>query len=266
MKSESFSLNQLDKLISSIALQQGQRNISISTNQQDLLQKGNEAKIAVIKPKVKINHLVFGLLQLFFAAIAILIIRYFYFQAEKYDFSAYAGIVIIMIALDVLIIKRFKPKDKSASTQIIKKLKVIRSKKRYARAQKMAVEEIAAVQVSKSYIEPKDLETKILLEETPKLACLVGFSDNVQDKIIIDKPNFVIGRIRSRADYISSNSAVGKLHAEITNRDGVYYIKDLNSRNGTYINGERIVSNVEHSMRNNDRIAFANSEYKFLWS
>lgn len=274
IKSESFSLNQLDKIISSIALQQEQRNILNSPAKLDLGQKVRVAREVNIKLKPQLNYLIFVLSQLFFAAVAILLIRHFYFQTEKLDASTLIGIATILIALDILIVRWLRIKSKSATTEKkshkeTEKLNQAvpprkrKGSNRYGGVQNAISRECVAVQ---EYMNPKDFETSVILEEAPKLACLIGCGDNAQEKIFIDKPSFVIGRIKSQSDYISFNGAVGKLHAEITNKGGAYYMKDLNSRNGTFINGERIVSNVEHSIQNNDRIAFANSEYKFLWS
>jgi pSer/pThr/pTyr-binding forkhead associated (FHA) protein len=79
-----------------------------------------------------------------------------------------------------------------------------------------------------------------------------------------EKKEIIYSVFNRQSDYVSSNNAVGKLHAEIINKDGIYYLKDLNSRNGTFINGERIVSNIEHLLQGNDTISFATSEYRFL--
>lgn len=276
IKSESFSLNQLDKIISGIALQQEQKNMMNFSPKHDLLEKGSENRETHIKPKPKLKHYILALSQLFFAAIVILLTRHFYFQTEKPDASTLIGLATILIALDFLIIRWISIKYKSVSIEakpykrteklnlpLAPRKRKGSNNKKYGEAKNMASEKYVSVQ---TYMDPKDFETSVILEEAPKLACLMGCGDNSQERIFIDKPSFVIGRIASQSDYISFNGAVGKLHAEITNKDGAYYMKDLNSRNGTYINGERIVSNVEHSIQNNDRIAFANSEYKFLWS
>jgi hypothetical protein len=279
IKSESFTLHQMDKIIFSFAMRQEQLNRTSVSPPRESMQKGKVVSGDVIKPKVNLRYLIFILLQLFFAAVAVLWVRYFYFQKENADASTLVGIATIILALDVLVIKRIKLKEKSALTNQSTCQKMIKSnpssnsknkkevikKRRNVGPEIIASVEYAAMQEPKAHIDPKSLETSVLLEEAPKLACLIGLGDCAREKIFIDKPSFVIGRIGSQSDYISSNRAVGKLHAEIINRAGVYCIKDLNSRNGTYINGERIVSNVEHSIQNNDRIAFANSEYRFLW-
>ncbi len=88
---------------------------------------------------------------------------------------------------------------------------------------------------------------------------LAGDSD-----IVINKDEFIIGRLQGHVDHILLNNAVGKLHAELICRNGTCFLKDLNSINGTFINDMRIESNKEVELRNNDSVQFANSEFVFV--
>lgn len=84
------------------------------------------------------------------------------------------------------------------------------------------------------------------------------------EEIVINKPSFIIGRLEGQVDYVHSNNAIGKVHAEIITREGCYYLKDLNSKNGTFINGKRLESNTEYEIKNNDKITLANSDFVFI--
>ncbi len=84
--------------------------------------------------------------------------------------------------------------------------------------------------------------------------------------IVLDRDDFIIGRLEGHVDHVLNNNAVGKLHAELLIRNGISYIKDLNSMNGTFINNSRIESNKEYELRANDLIRLANSEYIFSYS
>ena len=56
--------------------------------------------------------------------------------------------------------------------------------------------------------------------------------------INITKPEFIIGKSKTKADYaIENNSAISREHCIVIQRDGVNYIKDNNSTNHTYVNG-----------------------------
>ena len=82
-------------------------------------------------------------------------------------------------------------------------------------------------------------------------------------RIPLDKPSVLIGRLKGQVDFAVANPKVGKIHAEFINQNGLIYVKDLNSKNGTYINGngQRIGNNVPYPLSNNDRITLADSEF-----
>ncbi len=62
-----------------------------------------------------------------------------------------------------------------------------------------------------------------------------------------DKPA-IIGRQPDAAIYLES-LAVSRLHARIVCEDGVYFVEDTGSSNGTYVNGHRIAGRVPLSER-----------------
>lgn len=107
-------------------------------------------------------------------------------------------------------------------------------------------------------------DTAVLEHSNANYPFLRGYKDGMVEDIPITTPDFVIGRLKDQVDYVSGNNAIGKVHARIILRDGSYYIIDLNSRNGTYINDARIASNKEYEIKNKDRISFANSDYTFI--
>ncbi|HOM03326.1 MAG TPA: DUF6382 domain-containing protein [Acetivibrio sp.] len=111
---------------------------------------------------------------------------------------------------------------------------------------------------------PPSIEETVYLGTSNSYPYLQGTANGVTEQIIINKPSFIIGRLKSQVDYISQNNAVGKVHAEIISRNGLYFVKDLNSRNGTFVNGVRLAANTEYEIKNNDKITFANSEYVFI--
>jgi len=81
------------------------------------------------------------------------------------------------------------------------------------------------------------------------------------EDIVLDKDDFVIGRLAGHVDHVINNNAVGKLHAQFICKNGVCFVKDLNSMNGTFINNTRIDSNKEFELGDNDRLRLANCEF-----
>ena len=84
------------------------------------------------------------------------------------------------------------------------------------------------------------------------------------EKILIDKSSFRIGREKSYVDFcINDNSSVGRNHAEIVRKDGLFFIRDLKSLNFTMVNGEKVSSSVEVELWDNDIISLSNEEFEF---
>jgi pSer/pThr/pTyr-binding forkhead associated (FHA) protein len=66
---------------------------------------------------------------------------------------------------------------------------------------------------------------------------------------LTDKP-LTFGRGED-ADVLIKDERMSRQHLAVTPRDGKYYVRDLNSTNGTYVNNERI---TEMELKPNDRI------------
>lgn len=119
------------------------------------------------------------------------------------------------------------------------------------------------------------LEDTVLAEETElwsegdgsgqgSVAYLEFFENGSVSRIPLGKPEGVlVGRLRSQADFVVTNARVGKVHAKFFAENGQYFVVDINSKNGTFINGssQRISSNVPYPLHDNDRITLADSEF-----
>lgn len=78
------------------------------------------------------------------------------------------------------------------------------------------------------------------------------FKDKVLNKFLVNKENILaIGRQTSN-DVVIVNLAVSGYHAEIIPSNNGFLLKDLNSKNGTLLNGQRITSSI--LLENNDKI------------
>lgn len=86
---------------------------------------------------------------------------------------------------------------------------------------------------------------------------------NGQDSVLIDKPIFIIGRNREVCDYVIEDRGVGRAHAQIRKVDSFYFIEDMDSKNGTFLNDEKISSNQQYKLNRNDKVTIANVEYLF---
>ncbi len=109
-------------------------------------------------------------------------------------------------------------------------------------------------------------ETTVLSEVPQQNQIIIPYLIRIKnnEKIMLDKPVFRIGKERSFVDYfIGDNTAVSRSHSNIVTREGNFFIIDTNSLNHTFVNGVIIQNNVEVKLAHGDKISMANEEFEF---
>jgi pSer/pThr/pTyr-binding forkhead associated (FHA) protein len=90
---------------------------------------------------------------------------------------------------------------------------------------------------------------------------LVGLTDPYKGQVfVIDKEDFIIGRT-SICDLSMSHSTISGRHAKIQKVGDHYEIMDLQSTNGTYLNGIKI---ERKHLRSEDKVKFDQFEFQFI--
>lgn len=82
------------------------------------------------------------------------------------------------------------------------------------------------------------------------------------DTIPLIKKNLMIGR-RESCDIVLRFANVSAHHCQLTCENGYWYVKDLNSRNGTKVNGKRI---QQKRIDPGDTFSVAKHKYEFFYS
>jgi predicted component of type VI protein secretion system len=77
--------------------------------------------------------------------------------------------------------------------------------------------------------------------------------------IRLKKDVTIVGRKRGVCDIFIDRSSISKLHCIIVKTDGLLFIRDLGSTNGTKVNGQRV---TRGALLPGDELSFANSKYK----
>ncbi len=281
LKSETFSLDDFNRLLmelrSSGNLYSSQAK-AVNRNKgadeaESIKSKGNipsdAGVVGVADPKSYGRRSIAGIilgqvLIILAAAISFLLLM----SGGRLDLTSAAGVVIIAGALEMLFIKRTadnrskKAQEPDCTARSETEKCGISPNTVQKRGKKSSKGSQGTAHVSVDVIKACDtvMISEALSEAHPYLESIGAHKG---ERIRIDKDRFLIGRLGSMVDYVIQGSTVGKLHAEIMARGGGYLLKDLNSRNGTYINDSRIVSNKEFEIKNNDKIRFSNYEYIF---
>lgn len=84
-------------------------------------------------------------------------------------------------------------------------------------------------------------------------------------KYYLDKDTIKVGRDGEWADIMVTNMFVSRRHAVLYLKDNVLYVKDLSSKNGTYLNGIRIKEDEEMVVESGSVIAFGHEEVSFKY-
>lgn len=82
--------------------------------------------------------------------------------------------------------------------------------------------------------------------------------------IYLDRDLMVVGKLVNAADAVIPVPTVSRVHARIRKKDDGYYLTDLNSRNGTAVNGIMLKGNEEYLLQDEDEVDFAQARYVFL--
>ncbi|MFT3952501.1 MAG: FHA domain-containing protein [Oscillospiraceae bacterium] len=115
-------------------------------------------------------------------------------------------------------------------------------------------------------------ETSLLSADsnlTTVLSSSVAMASMVKTKtgetVSISRNPFVIGKDTTKATYcIKNNTSVSREHCRIMNTNGTFTIEDINSTNGTFVNGIRLTPRQPIQIHSGDKILIADEEYGFV--
>ncbi len=126
-------------------------------------------------------------------------------------------------------------------------------------------------------ISGEDLDSTVLLD-TGKIIVKPVLRSKVTGEVIkIEKPGFIIGRNKivngkavkmpdgQRPDVSINIKSISHTHAVFLWHDNRWYIKDTDSLNGTFVNGNKLVCNQETALNEGDTVCFASEEYEFIF-
>ena len=83
------------------------------------------------------------------------------------------------------------------------------------------------------------------------------------EDILVSGDGFLLGKNRQQAAGIIEAEGISRLHAKISRQEGDYYLEDLNSTNGTYLNGNPVEYHQKKKLHKGDKIRFGAEEFLF---
>lgn len=108
-------------------------------------------------------------------------------------------------------------------------------------------------------------EKTVVLPRPPKFVKqLFVFRLRTGEKAAVNKPEFYIGKERRNCDFtVTENNAVSRQHLKVITREGRYFVTDLKSTNGTYIDDKEIAPDCETEIFPEARVRLADEEFVF---
>ena len=83
-----------------------------------------------------------------------------------------------------------------------------------------------------------------------------------EERLLPDTFPCAIGNMAAYCSIVIHSELISRLHACIYREDGAFYLEDMNSTNGTFLNGRRLLPKERQLLSDGDMVGFANLLYK----
>lgn len=107
----------------------------------------------------------------------------------------------------------------------------------------------------------KEEERTVLLSAPKMHSCPELLCEKTGEVVLITKIPFYIGSVKEYADFVPAAEGVSRIHCCISKKENNYYLSDLNSTNGTYLNGKEVVPGKDALLSANDEIRITSQKF-----
>ena len=97
-------------------------------------------------------------------------------------------------------------------------------------------------------------------EYEPRMT-LISMNSRERNSVVLMKDSYLIGKLKAKTDIWIDDEAISRIHAKIQKEGEEYYLYDMNSTNGTFLNGRRLGVNEKVPLHIADEITFAGVGY-----
>lgn len=115
----------------------------------------------------------------------------------------------------------------------------------------------------KEVSQPGAAMTQVLSQESKSCSCLVGIGLNAGKIFPLEKENILVGKWKESVDIWLDAPTVSRIHGKILHQENEDCLVDLNSKNGSTLNGEYLNPEEPYPLKDGDRIAFAREEFLY---
>lgn len=105
--------------------------------------------------------------------------------------------------------------------------------------------------------------TKVLSVKKEE-SCHALISQRNGETVFLSRFPFYVGSLSGYMDYVIPRDTVSRFHAKLIRQEQTVFLVDLNSTNGTKVNGRSLNVQEQVPLSDGDRVMFADEEYIFL--
>jgi hypothetical protein len=118
---------------------------------------------------------------------------------------------------------------------------------------------------SEQYHNGRGLQTTLLahIDDQGSVPRLLSM-DGQCDEIVMTYFPFVIGKQETMVDFAIKRDAISRLHARFDKEGDSYYVTDLNTTNGIWVDGRLLEANAREPICANAEIRLADTSFRFL--
>ena len=104
------------------------------------------------------------------------------------------------------------------------------------------------------------------VQPKPRMLMLVGMNTPQMVRILVDKPEFSIGKRVSNDYVLSFNQTISRFHCKIIQNNGGYWVTDLQSINGTYLNNNpaRLEPGKYYQIKHGDILQLSDTMFRAI--
>ena len=214
------------------------------------------------KDEDSVSYSIYGGFAGIFLLCVILFLLWHFRLLSLFQLAVLAVLLIILTGAGIFLYYCLFQKQESLSQEDEKP----KEKKPLPKSQEPAWEDFPPEEIFPDESLPESL-TVLLEEPTHAVPCpsLQGTGKNSGKIFVLDKECILIGKWKASADICLNIPTVSRIHAKIMKEGTHCYIIDLNSKNGTKVNGIPLNPEEKKLLKENDVISFAKEEFRYTF-
>ncbi len=179
------------------------------------------------------------------------------------EYAIYAGFLILTVIM--ILFRPYTPIKVMLYVSLMVMLgAVLFQQKRFQKKEEEKQEQLVVHSEYQKRMEdlPESNETQYI--ELEKASGILEYCGNEDIKSIpfLEQEQMIGSELESVEVYIKLEG-ISRMHVSVIKEAGLYWIEDLNSRNGTWVNGERIFPRTRTILNRGDKVSLARNDFIF---